>query len=168
MENYTKTQTYLLCLTLNIYTPCSLTEMYRKTNNDAIFFPLSVSSVQYVHVMFPLTHWGRVTYICVGKLIIFGSDNGLLPDWRQAIIWSNDGLLSIGPLRTYFSENLIKIQQFSFQKMHLKVLSAKWRPSCLGLNVFRQASQPANNGMYRYHSRCWYIFDAIIKAISWF
>ena len=33
-----------------------------------------------------LTHSGRVTHICVGKLIIIGSDNGLSPDRRQAII----------------------------------------------------------------------------------
>ena len=26
-----------------------------------------------------LTHWGRVTHICVSKLTIIGSDNGLLP-----------------------------------------------------------------------------------------
>ena len=83
-----------------------------------------------------LTHWGRVTHICVGKLIIIGSDNGLSSDRRQAIISTNAGLLSIGPLRAYFSENLIKIQQFSLKKMHVKMLSAKWRSSCLGsLNV---------------------------------
>ena len=80
------------------------------------------------------THWGRVTHICVGKLIIIGSDNGLSPDRGQAIIWTNARLLSIGPLRTYFNENLIEIRQFSLKKMHVK-LSAKWRPSCLGLNV---------------------------------
>ena len=54
------------------------------------------------------------------KLIISGSDNGLSPDGRQAIISTNAGLLSIGPLRTYFSENLIKIQQFQSKKMHMK------------------------------------------------
>ena len=75
--------------------------------------------------------------MCVGKLIIIGSDNGLSPDRRQAIIWTNAGLLSIGPLRTYFSENLIKIQQFSLTKMHVKMTSAKWRPSFLGVNVLR-------------------------------
>ena len=80
-------------------------------------------------------YWGRVTHICVGKMIIIGSDNGLLPDRRQAIIWTNPGLLSIGPLRTYYSENLIKIQPFSLKKMHVKTSSAKWRPSCLGLIV---------------------------------
>ena len=82
-----------------------------------------------------LTHWGRVTHICVGKLIIIGPDNGLSPDRRQAIIWTNVGLMSFGPLRTYFSENLIKIQQFSLKKLHVKMSSAKWRPSCLDLNV---------------------------------
>ena len=82
----------------------------------------------------PLTHWGRVTHICVGKLIIIGSDDGLSPDRRQAIIWTNAELLSAGPLRTYFSENLIEMQQFSLKKMHVKMSSAKWRLSCLGLN----------------------------------
>ena len=82
-----------------------------------------------------LTHWGRVTHICVCNLIIIGSDNGLSPDRRQAIIWTNAGLLSIGPLRTHFSENLFKMQQFSLKKMHLKMSSAKRRPFCLGLNV---------------------------------
>ena len=76
-----------------------------------------------------------MTHICVDKLMIIVSDNGLSPDRRQAIIWTNAGLLSIGPLRTYFSGNLIKIQQFSLKKMHVKMSSAKWRPSCLGLNV---------------------------------
>ena len=84
-----------------------------------------------------LTHWGRVTHICVGKLTIIGSDNGLAPDRRQAIIWTNDGKLLIGPIGTNFSEILIEILTFSFKKMHLKVLSAKRRPFCLGLNVLR-------------------------------
>ena len=78
-----------------------------------------------------------MTHICVNKLIIVGSDNGLSPDRRQAIISTNAGLLSIGPLRTYFSENLIKIQQFSLKKIHMKMSLEKWRPSCLGLNVLK-------------------------------
>ena len=82
-----------------------------------------------------LTHWGRVTYICVSKLTITGSDKGLSPGRRQVIIWTNAGILLIGPLGTIFNENLIGIQTFSFKKMHLKMSSAKWRPCCLGLNV---------------------------------
>ena len=37
-------------------------------------------------------------YICVGNLIIIGSDNALSPGRRQAIIWTNAGLLLIGTL----------------------------------------------------------------------
>ena len=50
-----------------------------------------------------LTHWGRVTYICVGKLTSIGSDDGLSPIRCQAIIWINAGILLIGPLGTNFS-----------------------------------------------------------------
>ena len=74
-------------------------------------------------------------HICVGNLIIIGSDNGLSPDRRQAIIWTNAGILLIGPLGTNFSEISIKILTFSFKKMHLTVLGAKRRPFCLALNV---------------------------------
>ena len=85
-----------------------------------------------------LTHWGRVTHICVSKQTIIGSDNGLSPGRRQAIFWTNAGILLIGPLGTNFSENLIEILTFSFTKMRLKVSSAKWRPFCPGLNVLSQ------------------------------
>ena len=85
-----------------------------------------------------LTHWGRVTHICVGNLTIIGSDNGLSPGRRQAIIWTNAGILLIGPWETNFSEILISIHTFSFKKIHLKISSVKWRPFCLGLNVLRQ------------------------------
>ena len=51
------------------------------------------------------------------------------------LFWTNAGLLSIGPLGTNFSEILIKIQDFSFMKMHLKISFVKWRPSCFNLSV---------------------------------
>ena len=85
-----------------------------------------------------LTHWGRVTHICVSKLTNIGSDNGLSAGRRQAIIWTNAGILLFGPLGTNFSENLIGIKTFSFRKMPLKMSSAKWCPFSLGLNVLRQ------------------------------
>ena len=77
-----------------------------------------------------LTYWGRVTHICVNKLTIIGSDNGLSPDRRQAIIWTNAGMSLIRTSGTNFSE----IHTFSFKKMHLKMSSGKWRSFCLGLN----------------------------------
>ena len=76
-----------------------------------------------------------MTHICVGNLTIIGSDNGLSPGRRQAITWTNVGILLIGPLWTNFSERLIEIHTFSFNKIHLKMSSGKWRPFSLGLNV---------------------------------
>ena len=82
-----------------------------------------------------LDSWGGVMHICVSKLTIIGSDNGLVPGRPQAIIWTDAGMLLIGPLGTNFSEISIDIHTFSFTKMQLKVSSAKRRPFCLGINV---------------------------------
>ena len=71
---------------------------------------------------------------CISNLTIIGSDNGLSPVRRQAIIWTNAGMLLIGPLGTNFSEILIKIHTFPFKKMHLKMSFGRCRPFCLGLN----------------------------------
>ena len=86
-------------------------------------------------VMFSWTHWGRVMHICISKLSIISSENGLSPGRCQAIIWTSAGILLIGPLRTIFNEILNEIHAFSFMKMHLKMSYGKWRPFCLGLNV---------------------------------
>ena len=75
-----------------------------------------------------------MTHICVGILTSTGSGNGLSPGRRQAIIWTNAGILLIEPLGTNFREILIRIQAFSFKKMHLKMSSAKGRLFSLGLN----------------------------------
>ena len=45
-----------------------------------------------------LTHWRRTMHICVGKVNTIGSDNGLSPGRRQAIIWIIARTLLIGPL----------------------------------------------------------------------
>ena len=77
-----------------------------------------------------------MTHICVGNQTIIGSDNGLSPDRRQAIIWINAEILLIEPLGTNFNKILIEIYTLSFKKMHLKISSGKWkaissRPQCV-------------------------------------
>ena len=104
------------------------------------------------------THWGRAMDICVSKLPIIGSDNGLSPGRRQAIIWINTGLLLIGPLRRILSDIFIKILTFSFKKMGFKVSSAKLRPFCLGLNVLKLFSgndSIAANWNWYIHDKYW-------------
>ena len=66
-----------------------------------------------------------------------GSDNGLSPGRRQAIIWTIVGILLISPLGTNFCEMLIKINISSSKKMHLKMLSAKWWQFCLSFYVVK-------------------------------
>ena len=100
-----------------------------------------------------ITHWSRVTHICVSKLTIIGSDNGSSPDRRRAIIWTNAGILLIGPLGTNFSEILIEIHAFSFKKMNLKMSSGKWRPFWLGLNVIISLDNKSNGPSLLGYSR---------------
>ena len=76
-----------------------------------------------------------MTHICVGNITIVGSDIGLPPERRQAIIWTNAGILFMGLLGIYFYEILVKILTFLFKKMRLRVFSVIWRSFCLGLNV---------------------------------
>ena len=75
--------------------------------------------------------------MCLGNLTLTGSDNGLSPSRRQAIIWTNARILLIWTLGTKFSEILIKILRVSLKKMRLKGSSAKWQPFCLSLSVLR-------------------------------
>ena len=93
-----------------------------------------------------LTHWGRVTHICVDNLNIIASDNGLSPGRHQATIWTIAGILLIGPLETNFSVILIEIHIFLFKKMHFKMLSGKWWPFCLGLSLL-QTFLPLTEGV---------------------
>ena len=84
------------------------------------------------------TPWGRVTHICVGKLTIIGSDNGLSPERRQAIIWTNAGILLIGPLGKNLSEILIEIQTLSlktFENVVCEMLLISSRPPCVKLRI---------------------------------
>ena len=59
-------------------------------------------------------------HTCVSKLTIIGSDNGLSPGRRQAIIWTNAGISLIRPLETNFNEMLIEIVTFSLIKICLR------------------------------------------------
>ena len=116
---------------------CVLIIPYSWSRHCVIYIPLIVL-LHYIDAdifwhRIPLTHCGRVTHICVGNVTTIGADNGLALTRRQAILWTNSGILLIGPLGTNVSEILIEIH--AFKKIRLKLSSAKWQPFCLGLNV---------------------------------
>ena len=110
---------------------------------------------------YSLTHWGQNTHICFNDITIIGSDNGLSPGQCQAITWTNVRILLIGPLGTNFSEMLIEIHTFLFKKVNLKMLSGKWGPFCLDLNVLTKSYQisPERYGVY--------FVSIVVKNVLW-
>ena len=82
-----------LCFTIDIIVP-PYHSIVIGTNSQPTSSALD-SNVGFSHI---LNHWGRVTHICTDNQTINGSDNGLSPGRRQAIIWTNAGILFIGPL----------------------------------------------------------------------
>ena len=93
------------------------------------------------------------------KQTIIGSVNGVSPGRRQAVIWTNAGILLIGPLGTNVSEILIEINIFLFNEMHLKMSSGKWRPFWLGLNVLNWSKSVINDvtiGWLEHKSGHWF------------
>ena len=58
-----------------------------------------------------------MTNICVSKLTIIGSDNGLSPGRHQPIIWTNTGLLISGTVQTYFRKIFLFLRKW-FSKRH--------------------------------------------------
>ena len=96
-------------------------------------YPLSLSSPLQCRQTL-ITHWGWVTHICVSKLTIIGSDNGLLPGRRQPITWINAGILLIKPLGTNFNEILIGnifIQENVFESVVCEMAAILSRPQCV-------------------------------------
>ena len=78
------------------------------------------------------THWGRVMHIYISKLTTIGSDNGLLPHRRQAIIWTSAGMLLVWPLGTNLNRNLyIFIQGNAFENVVREMGEILSRPQCV-------------------------------------
>ena len=77
------------------------------------------------------TEWRKYTSVNYTTIC---SSNVLSPGRCKAIIWTNAGILLIGPFETNFSEISIEIYRFSFRKMYLKMSSGNLQPFCLGLS----------------------------------
>ena len=86
-------------------------------------------------LLMTLTHWCRVTHICVNKLIIIGLHNGLSSGRHQAIIWINARILLIGLLGTNINDILIEIHIFSLKNpsedVVRKMVAILYRHQCV-------------------------------------
>ena len=84
-----------------------------------------------------LTHWGRVKHICVSRLTITGSDNGLSPGRRQAIMWTNAGILLIGPNligQKFHRNSSIFIHKNTIESVVCETVAILSRPQCVNYN----------------------------------
>ena len=102
---------------------------------DKHFYPTLHWACDYLSMLeLKLTHWGRVTHICVGNLTIIGSDTGLhyLNQCWNIVSWT---------ARNKLQWNVNQNSYIFIKKIQLKMLSGKWRPFCLGLNVLGRVSK---------------------------
>ena len=74
------------------------------------------------HILW-LTYWGQVMHICISKLTIIGSDNGLSPGQWQALIWTNAGIL--------FIKSYIFMQENVFENVVCKMPTILSQPQCV-------------------------------------
>ena len=117
---------------------------------QAIIMIIMIMTIMSISV---LTHWGRVMHICVIKQTSIGSDNGLSPSRRQAIIWTNAGILLIGPWGTNLSKISINfIDENAFEDV-------VWKMAAIlpGLNVLSHVC-------FRW---TWYAYDITCYQKSW-
>ena len=83
-----------------------------------------------------LTHWGWVMHILISKLTIISLDNGLSPGRRQAIIWTNVGILLIGPFQWNLNQNLyIFIQENAFENVIRKLRAILYQLQCVNKSI---------------------------------
>ena len=123
-------------------------------------------------------NWGRVTHICASELTINGSDCGLSLDRRQAIIWTDAGLLLIWSFGTNFGE-ILEICISSFKKMHLKcrlrnvchfVSALSYWGKGIHISVSKLTIIGSGNGLSpgRHQTIIWTILDwALRNKLQW-
>ena len=105
-------------LVLKLYTHMSLGK-YTLTHYDALRSMLIF-----------VTHWGHLTHICIGDSTIIVSDNGLSPNRRQAIFWTEMGILM------KFQAKFKNLHSWDiFQKVLWQKATNLYRSQCIVISI---------------------------------
>ena len=96
---------------------------------------------------------------------IIGSDNGLSPGRRQVIIWTNAGILLIGPLGINFSETCI---HFHSRKCiwNFRPAAILSRPQCV--NIVIRRFQIPSTGQNKFSNGCWATLPITFEYLHYF
>ena len=122
-----------------------------------------------------ITHWGRVTHICVGKLTNICSDNGLSPARRQSIIWTNAWDIVNWTLRNKLQWNFnrnsnIFIHENAFENVVCEMASILSRPQCdnqhQDYTVWRRKVR-CHFPVIHIHKHCYTIKTVLCKSVTW-
>ena len=110
-------------------------------------------------------------HICISKVTVIGPDIGLSPERRQAILWTNAGILFIGTLGTKIQWNLkqnsyIFILENAFENVICEIAGILSRSQCVNLSirwVLRdggkiETTKPQNDLLY--DSSTWHLWSA--------
>ena len=98
-------------------------------SSEVNFRAVSQENLKIFIFVMNLTHWGRVTHICVGNLNIIGSAaSHYLHQCWNIVNWTP---------RNKLRWNVNQNSYIFIHEIHLEMSSGKWRPFCLGLNVLK-------------------------------
>ena len=113
-----------------------------------------------------------MTHNCVGNLTIIASDNGLSPDRRQAIIWTNARVSVNGTLRNKLQWNLnwnsnIFIQENVFESVVCEMAAILSRPQCV--NAVLLIAPASYRGRHLAYSVKWWLGMAVkhLLVLDW-
>ena len=100
---------------------------------------LSCPGIYFTNNCLLLTHWGWVMYICIGKITIIGSDNGLSPGWHQAIYLNQCWNTVNSNLRNKLQWNLkqnshIFIEENACENVVCQLAANLSQPQCVNSN----------------------------------
>ena len=140
---------WFMCIYPYIYLAFLLVRLVNYGNNNIVyqclmfflFFSDSILGYDmwYHNMMLLLTQWGWVMNICISKLTISGSDNGLSPGRGQAIIWKNAGILLIGNKLHWNLNSYIFIKENAFENVVSKMAAIlSWLPCVNNLHLIQQ------------------------------
>ena len=94
-----------------------------------------------------------------------GSDNGLSPVQHQAIIWSNDAILSIRPLWTHFKRNFAENSKVFIQENALENVACEMA-AILSWPQFKNTLRPRQNGSQFVYSISQFIHFFLSKSLQ--
>ena len=90
--------------------------------------------------------------------------NKWLVAWSAPSHYLNQWWNIVNSNLTNSSEVVSEIRTFAFRKMHLKMLSAKWGPFCLGLNVSTSHPWMIKYVEVSFWNRCWQVRQATFNS----